>query len=206
MRDRSCRGTSWGGGNAERLYWPGCSEAVGEQCKGLGCIRCACNEEIVCSKTKSKPSNCLCYHNGPLPETEKGSKYILHVVAVDCFTKWVGLTAFQIKKYETWVSVMRSFVTMIQTGTVQCANYKPSFQPHIQLAVACAYVCFQEMSDTLDEASGGKQAANYMYADIVHSGVKSRDEKGLYGSGTILQCVMAKVSSQYIMTAAAYSI
>lgn len=51
------------------------------------------------------------------------------------------------------------------------------------------------MSDTLDEASGGKQAANYMYADIVHSGVKSRDEKGLYGSGTILQCVMAKVSS-----------
>ena len=55
------------------------------------------NKEDVRSKTKGKLPDTLSrlsnpdflcrYIMGPLPETEKGSKYVL--VAADCFTKWV---------------------------------------------------------------------------------------------------------------------
>ena len=48
------------------------------------------NKEIVCSKRRANLQTlilCKLFVMGPLPETEKGSKYVL--VAADCFTKWV---------------------------------------------------------------------------------------------------------------------
>ena len=77
----------------ERLYWPGCGEDVEEWCK-----RCD-----ICARRKSTapkrraglqtlragyPMQTVCVDiMGPLPETNRGSKYVL--VAADCFTKWV---------------------------------------------------------------------------------------------------------------------
>eukprot|EP00731_Ephydatia_muelleri_P031079 Em0022g593a len=77
----------------ERFYWPGCGEDVEEWCK-----RCD-----ICARRKSTapkrraglqtlragyPMQTVCVDiMGPLPETNRGSKYVL--VAADCFTKWV---------------------------------------------------------------------------------------------------------------------
>ena len=74
----------------ERFYWPGCSEAVGEWCKG--CIRCSTRKSSAPKRRAylqtlraGYPMQIVCVDiMGPLPET---SKYVL--VAADCFTKWV---------------------------------------------------------------------------------------------------------------------
>ena len=76
----------------ERFYWPGCSEAVGEWCKG--CIRSTRKSSAPKRRANLQtlragyPMQIVCVDiMGPLPETEKGSKYVL--VEADCFTKWV---------------------------------------------------------------------------------------------------------------------
>ena len=76
----------------ERFYWPGCSEAVGEWCKG--CIRCSTRKSsapkrranLQTLRAGGYPMQIVCVDiMGPLPETGKGSKYVL----VASFTKWV---------------------------------------------------------------------------------------------------------------------
>ena len=77
----------------ERFYWPGCSEGVREWCRA--CARCAMRKSPA-PKNRAKlqslragyPMQIVCVDiMGPLPITDKGSKYVL--VAADCFTKWV---------------------------------------------------------------------------------------------------------------------
>ena len=77
----------------ERFYWPGCSDAVREWCRA--CPNCATRKSTA-PRRRAKlqtlraghPMQIVCVDiMGPLPETEKGNKYVL--VAADCFTKWV---------------------------------------------------------------------------------------------------------------------
>ena len=70
--------------------------------------------EISCPKAEGRSANnpgwisitnSLCGHNGPLPETDQGSKYVL--VAVDYFTRWVE--AYAISNQEA-MTVARKLV------------------------------------------------------------------------------------------------
>ena len=77
----------------ERFYWPGCSDAVREWCRA--CRNCATRKSTAPRRRANlqtlragHPMQIVCVDiMGPLPETEKGNKYVL--VAADCFTKWV---------------------------------------------------------------------------------------------------------------------
>ena len=77
----------------ERFYWPGCSEAVSDWCKS--CIKCATRKTTVPKPRAGLqtiragyPMQIVCVDiMGPLPETERGSKYVL--VVADYYTKWV---------------------------------------------------------------------------------------------------------------------
>eukprot|EP00731_Ephydatia_muelleri_P008358 Em0004g696a len=77
----------------ERFYWPSCSEAVSDWCKS--CIKCATRKTTVPKPRAGLqtiragyPMQIVCVDiMGPLPETERGSKYVL--VVADYYTKWV---------------------------------------------------------------------------------------------------------------------
>ena len=95
----------------ERFYWPGCSERVREWCRA--CARCAMRKSPA-PKNRAKlqslrtgyPMQIVCVDiMGPLPITEKGSKYVL--VAADCFTitvftrRWRGTERLSMARYGT---------------------------------------------------------------------------------------------------------
>eukprot|EP00731_Ephydatia_muelleri_P031295 Em0022g809a len=77
----------------ERFYWPSCSEAVSDWCKS--CIKCATRKTTVPKPRAGLqtiragyPMQIVCVDiMGPLPETERRSKYVL--VVADYYTKWV---------------------------------------------------------------------------------------------------------------------
>ena len=77
----------------ERFYWPGCTEDARGWCRA--CPSCSTRKTLA-PKRRAKlqtlragyPMQIVCVDiMGPLPVTEKGSKYVL--VAADCFSKWV---------------------------------------------------------------------------------------------------------------------
>ena len=98
----------------ERFYWPECSDAVGNWIKG--CVKCATRKTSVPKRRANLqtlragyPMQIVCVIlMGPLPETEKGSKYVL--VAADCFTKWVEVYGIrkQLQLWQNWS--MKCFV------------------------------------------------------------------------------------------------